>query len=72
MIKIRRNAARCRGCGFLLESEYTHDYRVHQCCTDGRVYEFAVDGGKEYLRRVGSPTDYVDASEYVDPAEETV
>ena len=37
---------KCNHCGDIIESEYRHDF---VCCSCGRV---AVDGGKDYLRRV--------------------
>jgi DNA-directed RNA polymerase subunit N (RpoN/RPB10) len=44
--KIKRNAIRCRTCGDEIESVHRHDFRA---CTCGAV---AVDGGKDYTRRV--------------------
>ena len=45
---ILRNLARCRLCGTIIESTHRHDYVTCNC---GKI---AVDGGKAYLRRVGS------------------
>ena len=42
---IIRNRCRCRRCGDIIESRYTHEFVR---CSCGAI---AVDGGKEYLRR---------------------
>ena len=44
---ILRNMAQCRVCGDIIESKYTHDFKT---CSCGAV---SVDGGHEYLRRLG-------------------
>lgn len=43
--KILVNKIKCKKCGDVIESTYTHDYKSCSCgsCT--------VDGGHEYLRR---------------------
>lgn len=61
--KIKRNAIRCLRCNTVAESKWGHDFHPCEC---GAVY---ADGGKDYLRRVGKPEDYVDISEY-EPDEE--
>ena len=43
--KILVNKIKCKKCGDVIESTYTHDYK--QCSCGG----CAVDGGHEYLRR---------------------
>ena len=48
----KRNRARCKKCGDIVESKYRHDFVT---CTCGAV---SVDGGKDYFRRVGYPEDY--------------
>lgn len=45
---IVQNAASCNGCGDFIVSKHRHDFVE---CTCGSI---AVDGGQEYLRRVGS------------------
>ena len=60
MNKIITNKIRCRKCGDVIESKYTHDFRFCKC---GAV---AVDGGKEYLRRVGNLEDWEELSECTD------
>jgi len=53
---IVQNAATCLGCGDLIVSKHRHDYVE---CTCGAI---AVDGGQEYLRRVGDFANAVDLS----------
>ena len=48
MKKIVRNRIKCKKCGEIIESTSRHDFKFCKC---GAV---AVDGGKDYLRRVGS------------------
>lgn len=43
---IIRNKAQCKACGDIIESVHRHDFKFCKC---GAI---AVDGGKEYLRRV--------------------
>ena len=45
MDKIITNKIKCRKCGDVLESVFTHDLKRCKC---GSV---EIDGGKEYLRR---------------------
>jgi len=45
MLKIKRNAARCRLCNSIIESVSRHDFKVCAC------ESIFVDGGKDYLRR---------------------
>ncbi len=40
---IKRNLARCKLCGDIIESKYTHDCEECKC---GEIY---VDGGKDYI-----------------------
>jgi hypothetical protein len=65
-------------CNTEIVSTHRHDFRGHVCKNkrpqlydhDKKMYVegeanaplFYVDGGNEYLRRVGSPDDYVDTS----------
>ena len=46
-MKIIRNRIRCIKCGDVIESKHRHDFKTCSCggCS--------VDGGKNYLRRVG-------------------
>jgi hypothetical protein len=56
--KITRNAARCTKCDSVIESTHRHDFVG---CACGAI---AVDGGKEYLRRVGDMSAFEERSEY--------
>lgn len=56
--KIISNKIQCVRCKDIIESKYPHDFR--KCCC-GKV---AVDGGHEYLKRVGNENlDYIELSE---------
>lgn len=60
--KMTRNRARCKMCGDVIESRYTHDF---QRCSCGDI---SIDGGTSY-QRWGYPaspsSDYIeDLSEY--------
>lgn len=73
---ITRNSAKCTACHAEIESTHRHDFNVHYCTvepTPGKKWEgdklvpsglpdwrFAVDGGKDYLRRCG--TGFTDTS----------
>lgn len=46
--KIKENKARCKGCKTVIESRSVHDY---VSCACGAI---SVDGGREYLRRIGN------------------
>ena len=58
MQKILKNMIRCNKCGDKIESVHVHDFKFCKC---GAV---AVDGGKDYLRRVGYREDWEELSEY--------
>ena len=53
------NKVQCLQCGDIIESKYRHDFVTCKC---GSI---SVDGGKDYLRRVGnlSKETYKDLSE---------
>ena len=53
---IIQNQIRCNKCGDEPYSANRHDFKYCKC---GAV---AVDGGMDYLRRVGNPEDYTDLS----------
>jgi hypothetical protein len=75
---IIKNSAKCTACGEEIESKFGHDFAVHYCKvepTPGMKWEdnkcvpsgkttwrFAVDGGKNYLRRCGDRSFYEDTS----------
>lgn len=53
---IFNNTIKCKHCGDILKSETVHDFKM---CSCGKV---GVDGGEEYLRRVGHPDDFEELS----------
>ena len=56
-MSIVRNSAKCLACGEEIESRHRHDFVAHYCAVNsgpGEELTFAVDGGRAYLRRVGS------------------
>lgn len=57
MNKILINKIQCKKCKDIIESTYTYDFKYCKC---GLV---AVDGGKDYLRRIGNFGDYEELSE---------
>lgn len=56
-VTIVRNMARCEKCNDTIESKYCHDFVTCKC---GAI---SVDGGKDYLRRVGNSSDFIDLSQ---------
>ena len=58
MIKIMVNKIRCTKCGDVIESKSVHDFKFCKC------ESVAVDGGHNYLRRLGEPENWDDLSEY--------
>ena len=62
--KIIRNRAQCNLCKDIIESTFRHDFVNCKC---GAIY---VDGGHDYLRRVGNLEDMTDLSE-VEEIEDT-
>ena len=59
-MKIVTNKIRCKKCGSIIESMHVHDYVECKCGA------CAVDGGHDYLRRVGNMKDWEDLSEWSD------
>lgn len=55
---IKSNKAKCAKCGDVIISKHVHDYVP---CSCGAI---AVDGGNEYLKRVGNMDDVIELSEY--------
>ena len=53
-----KNAIKCKKCGDIIESKYTHNFVI---CSCGAC---SVDGGLDYLRRCGNLVDWEDLSEY--------
>ena len=58
--EIISNKIKCKKCGDIIESKNTNDYKR---CSCGAV---AIDGGKDYLKRIGSEKDYEELSEIKD------
>ena len=63
--QIRTNKIKCRKCGDIIESIDVHDFKW---CSCGAV---AVDGGCEYLRRVGNKEDFEELSHFIKLSEIT-
>lgn len=61
--KIRTNRIKCKKCGDIIESYHVHDFKWCSCKS------VAVDGGREYLRRLGNPEDYEELSYHIQLAE---
>lgn len=58
--RIIKNAIKCLACKTVIESKHRHDFVFCPCKA------VAVDGGKEYLRRVGATGGYKDLSKTED------
>ena len=56
--KILVNKIQCKKCKDIIESKYVHDFKWCSC------KNIAVDGGLEYLRRVGNLEDIIELSEF--------
>lgn len=56
------NKIKCKKCGEIIESKHRHDFKFCKC---GAV---AVDGGKDYLRRLGNQEDYEELSKIEEEA----
>ena len=54
---ILSNKIKCKKCEDIIESKNTNDYKR---CSCGAV---AIDGGKDYLKRIGNEKDYEELSE---------
>lgn len=50
------NSATCRKCKDFIFSRHVHDFFTCKC---GAI---SVDGGQDYLRRVGDPADFIESS----------
>ena len=62
--KIISNKVQCILCKDIIESTHRHDFKW---CSCGKV---AVDGGKEYLKRVGHIENCIELSEYEEVKED--
>ena len=56
--KIIHNRIKCLNCHEIIESKYRYNYVVCKC---GRTI---VDGGQDYLRRLGDPNLYEELTEF--------
>lgn len=56
MNKIIKNAIKCNKCGDVIESVSVHDFQMCSCGACG------VDGGHDYLRRMGNREDWEELS----------
>lgn len=54
--EIISNKIKCTKCGNIIESKSTNDYKRCSCGT------VAIDGGKDYLKRIGNEEDYEEMS----------
>jgi hypothetical protein len=59
-MSIIRNSAKCNTCDVELESKHRHDFQVHTCpnkphssSSGTEDFDWGVDGGKAYIRRLG-------------------
>ena len=57
-MKIIHNKIQCLKCGDVIESFDVHDFKYCSC------ESCAVDGGKEYLRRLGDENNWKELSEF--------
>lgn len=57
--KIKSNKVKCKHCGDIIESKSIHDYKR---CSCGKV---GIDGGLNYLKRLGELDDFEELSECV-------
>lgn len=58
MEKIIVNKAKCKKCGDIIESKEVNDFKR---CTCGSI---AIDGGQEYIKRVGNKDDIIELSKF--------
>ena len=60
MKTIIQNEAQCKKCGDIIWSGHRHDFKS---CSCGAI---SVDGGRDYIRRCGSPDDIIERSMSMD------
>lgn len=66
-MKIITNKVQCKNCNDVIESKHVHDFVSCSCFRNKLGNKgIAVDGGREYLRRIGNLDNYIDLSEYKD------
>ena len=56
--KILVNKIQCKKCKDIIESKHVHDFKWCSCKS------IAVDGGLEYLRRIGNLEDIIELSKF--------
>ena len=66
MQKIITNKIRCKKCGDIIESKHVHDFKMCKCGAVG------VDGGHDYLRRLGNLDDWEGLSEVAEEPDLTL
>ena len=59
MNKIIANRIKCKKCGDVIESTNIHDFKYCSCKS------VAVDGCKDYLKRLGNTSDYEELSKVI-------
>ena len=57
---ILKNVAQCKKCNDVIESKHRHDFVRCSC------RQIAVDGGKDYLKRLSGSEGYIELSENVE------
>ncbi len=65
-MKILFNSIKCKHCKQIINSRYTHDFKRCNCGKAG------VDGGLDYLRRIGKHSDFIEASIVIDDKGEII
>ncbi len=50
------NRIKCKKCGDIIESKHRHDFKWCKCNS------IAVDGGKDYLKRIGDADLFIELS----------
>lgn len=66
MKKLLVNKIRCKKCGDIIESKTVHDFLFCKCKS------VAVDGGLDYIRRVGAKEDWEELSVYETVDDESI
>jgi hypothetical protein len=66
MQKIIKNMAKCKKCGETIESKHRHDFVWCKC------ESIAVDGGKDYLKRVGDIENIIELSEMTEETKKVI
>ena len=70
---IIRNRVRCKKCDTIIVSHDRHDFKWCQCVDEnGEPNGVAVDGGKDYLRRIGNLDGYEELSITTDDKKELI